>query len=108
MKKRKKEKSLSVEFNTIEALHYSDDLVEYYDISDGSSIDTVTDTIELEKFIHFLPKDEVLFILLKHMGYGSGEIMKILNIKNRKDYYDLIKDLKTQSFLFQNLHKNTY
>lgn len=108
MNKRGRPKKLSVESNYVEMLSYNDELVEYEMMhgKGGGELDIFEDSIEMEKFIDFLPAEEVMLILFRYMGYCPSEIMEFMGVRSQRTYYEHFNSLKTHYFLFKTLHKD--
>lgn len=108
MNKRGRPKKLSLEHKYVEMLTYNEELVDY-EISHGEGtipLDIFEDSIEMERFIDFLPVDEVMLILFRYMGYNPKEIMFFMGIRSQRAYYEAFNSLKTHYYLFKNLHKD--
>jgi DNA-directed RNA polymerase specialized sigma24 family protein len=61
------------------------------------------DKVEMEKLIYFLTAEEITVLLLKHLGYNSKEICKIMGLKSMKNYYGFYHNMKMRIYLFKNL-----
>lgn len=64
-----------------------------------------TDKIEMEKLIYFLTADEISVLVLRHLGYKSTEIYKIVGLANMTAYRKLSRGLNMRIYLFKNLYK---
>jgi len=65
------------------------------------------DKTEMEKLIYFLDVDEIATLLLRHLGYSSDEIWRILGLNNLTAYRKLSRGLNIRIYLFKNLYQDT-
>lgn len=65
----------------------------------------ITNKLDLEKLIYFLSSDEISALVLRHLGYRSDEIYKIIGLKNMSAYRKLCRGLNMRIYLFKNLYK---
>lgn len=65
-----------------------------------------TDKVEMEKLIFFLTADEIAVLTLRHLGYRSEEIYKIIGLHNMTAYRKLTRSLNMRIYLFKKLYKS--
>lgn len=101
--KRKNRKRRAIEHRTFEAETAVGD-IDDVSVCEPAIFDRESkDKIEMEKLIYFLTAEEITVLLLKHLGYKSKEIRKIMGLRSMKHYYGFYHNMKMRISLFKNL-----
>lgn len=103
-----KKRNKAIQHEWKEALSYVGDIG---DIVDSDIFDTQAyydnhDTQDMEKLIHFLSTEETSVVLLCYLGYKGKEIVTILGLKNIAEYYNINRQIKMHTYLFNILNKH--
>lgn len=59
------------------------------------------DKVEMERLIYFLTAEEIMVLLLRHLGYKSEEIYKIMGLHSVSKYYKFYHNMKMRIYLFK-------
>lgn len=107
MKKNLNKRMKSVERRSLEAMTYVGTF-EDLDALNAFKDPIVSDSIEIEKIVHFLPEEELSLLLLRDMGYNSQEIAKIMRLKSMGVFYRVRQNLEMHLNLYNILTANSH